>query len=260
MKQDYIPGGLYEKFMLSIENQENLTGQLKFQGIEMTGSVGVAKEKLKKHVASTVDITIKELGSRFHNLLGSNKSEGAQGVVNSFKVLNHDTWPECKRELVHFGNREIDILCDWFRIPLVSAGCNVEVVQTEWRQMKVFVANTFRDKSYSDLWQILLSKDSYKSDFSNVLHLVRIMLTLPISSAECERAFSAQKRIKSHVRSCLSVQRLSDLILISSEGPELAEFDPQKSVNKWMSNGKRRIAGGPGQTDWSQNIVTVKPN
>ncbi|XP_067668254.1 zinc finger protein 862-like [Haliotis asinina] len=259
MKQDYIPGGLYEKFGLCIESQENLTGPIKFQGIEMTGSVGVAKEELNKHVASTVDITIKELESRFENLLGSNTNEGAQGAVKSFKVFNHDTWPESKRELVHFGNHEIDVLCDWFRVPLVSAGCNVEALQTEWRQMKVFVANTFKDKSYSDLWQILLSKDPYKTDFCNILHIVRIMLTLPISSAECERAFSAQKRIKSDVRSCLSVQRLSDLILISSEGPDLAEFNPEKSVNKWMSNGKRRIAGGPGQTDWSKNIVTVKP-
>lgn len=155
------------------------------------------------------------------------------------KVFNHDTWPECKRELVHFGNHEIDIICDWFGKPLVAAGCNMEVVQTEWRRMKFFVANTFRDKSYSDLWQILLTKDPYKTDFCNVLHLVRIMLTLPISSA-----FSAQKRIKSDIRSSLSVQRLSDLILLSSEGPDLAEFNPEKSIDKWMANSRRRIAGG----------------
>lgn len=123
--------------------------------------------------------------------------------------------------------------------------------------MKFFVANTFRDKSYSDLWQILLTKDPYKTDFCNVLHLVRIMLTLPISTAECERAFSAQKRIKSDIRSSLSVQRLSDLILLSSEGPDLAEFNPEKSIDKWMANSRRRIAGGPGQCDWPANIVSV---
>ena len=118
----------------------------------------------------------------------------------------------------------------------------MEVVQTEMRHMKFFVANTFRDKSYSDLWQILLTKDPYKTDFCNKLHLVRIMLTLPISSTECERAFSVQKRIKSDVRSSLSVKRLSDLILISSEGPDPSEFNPEKSIDKWM-------AGGPGHCD-----------
>ena len=121
----------------------------------------------------------------------------------------------------------------------------MEVIHTEWRYMKFFVVNTFRHKSYSDLWQILLTKDPYKTDFSNILHLVRIMLTLPISSAECERAFSVQKRINSYLRSSMSVQRLSDLILISSEGPDLTEFNPEKSIDKWMANGRRRIAGEP---------------
>ena len=51
---------------------------------------------------------------------------------------------------------------------------------------------------------------------------------LPISSAECERAFSAQKRIKSDTRSYLSVERLSDLMLISAEGPEMEEFIPDE--------------------------------
>ena len=102
----------------------------------------------------------------------------------------------------------MDIICDWFGKPLVAAGCNMEVIQTQLRHMRFFVVNSFRDKSYSDLWQILLTKDSYKTDFSNILRLVRIMLTLPISYAECERAFSAKKRIKSDIQSSMSVQRL----------------------------------------------------
>ena len=134
----------------------------------------------------------------------------------------------------------------------------MEVIHTEWRYMKFFVVNTFRHKSYSDLWQILLTKNPYKTDFSNILHLVRIILTLPISSTECERAFSAQKRIKSDILSCMSVQRLTDLILIFSEGPDLAEFNPEKFIHKWMANGRRRIAGGPGQYDWPANIVSVE--
>ena len=49
-------------------------------------------------------------------------------------------------------------------------------------------------------------------DNLRLLFLVQIILALLISSANCERAFSAQKRIKSDVRSSLT--RLSDLIFI----------------------------------------------
>ena len=66
----------------------------------MTGSPVIeVKEKLNKHNESTIDITIKELDSRFRNLLGTNISVDAQGVVKSLiKVFNHDTWPKCERE------------------------------------------------------------------------------------------------------------------------------------------------------------------
>ena len=49
------------------------------------------KEKLKKHIEFTVDITIKELDSKFQNLLEKNIRIDAQFVMKSIiKVFNHD--------------------------------------------------------------------------------------------------------------------------------------------------------------------------
>lgn len=73
----------------------------------------------------------------------------------------------------------------------------------------------------------------------NLLHLAEIMLVIPISSAQCERGFSAQKRIKSDVRSSLHVSTTEDLIRISMEGPELEKFDPAPPVVKWFNCGQR---------------------
>ena len=128
MNEEYIPGGMYEKFILCTEEQqsENLQGNPKFQGVEMTGSpICEVKEKLKKHVGSIVDITIKELESRFQNLLGMNTSVDTQGVVKSFiKVFNHDRWPECKKEFIHFGNK-----WNWhylWQVWKTSCGCRMQ--------------------------------------------------------------------------------------------------------------------------------------
>ena len=150
-------------------------------------------------------------------------------------------------ELLEFGIQEVDTLCQWFQAPLEAAGCNTEAVPAEWRQLKVLVSNSFHDKNYAKLWQIMLTKEPYKSDFANVLLLVELMLVLPTSSAECERAFSAQKRIKSDTRNSLSVERLFHLILISAEGPELEDFIADESVARWMSSKKRKHSEGPGQ-------------
>ena len=150
-------------------------------------------------------------------------------------------------ELLEFGIQEVDTLCQWFQAPLEAAGCNTEAVPAEWRQLKVLVSNSFHDKNCAELWQIMLTKEPYKSDFANVLLLVELMLVLPTSSAECKRAFSAQKRIKSDTRNSLSVERLFDLILINAEGPELEDFIADGSVARWMSSKKRKHSEGPGQ-------------
>ena len=77
---------------------------------------------------------------------------------------------------------------------------------------------------------MMLSKEPYKSDYQDVLHLVEILLVLPISSAQCERMFSTQNRIKSAKHSCLETETIEDLIRISSEGPPVNEFDPSCAV------------------------------
>lgn len=64
-------------------------------------------------------------------------------------------------------------------------------------------------------------KHSCFSVFQDLLHLVKIMLVLPVSSAQCERTISAINRIKSDVRSCLDPSTVERLVRLSSEGPTI---------------------------------------
>ena len=81
----------------------------------------------------------------------------------------------------------------------------------------------------------MLTKVPYKENFKDVLHLVEILLVLPISAAQCERAVSAQNRIKSSTRASLGVSVLEDLIRISAEGPSVNDFDPAPAVDEWLT-------------------------
>ena len=77
----------------------------------------------------------------------------------------------------------------------------------------------------------------------NLLQMAEIMLVIPISSAQCERGFSALKRIKSDVRSSLHMFTTKILIHISMEGSkigaELEQFNSTPSVVKWLNSGQR---------------------
>ncbi len=65
------------------------------------------------------------------------------------------------------------------------------------------------------------------------------MLILPVSSAQCERGFSVQKRIKSDIRSSLHPNTVEDLIRISVEGPPLEAFDASASSEEMDGGGPK---------------------
>lgn len=85
---------------------------------------------------------------------------------------------------------------------------------------------------------------------------MHIMLTLPMSSAVCERGFSAQKRIKSDVRGSLHVDTVEDLIRISLEGTSLEEFDAKEAVQMWFGQGKR--ARRPNCKGWPSEVPSPR--
>ena len=78
--------------------------------------------------------------------------------------------------------------------PLSRNKCDQEKVLGQWSNLKTLVVREFHDKTYSGLWAVLLTKEQYKSDYKDLLHLVHLLLVLPISSAQCEGVFSAQNR------------------------------------------------------------------
>ena len=51
--------------------------------------------------------------------------------------------------------------------------------------------------------------------FPNVHKLLRILCTLPITSAECERSFSTLRRLKTYLRATMTSERESGLALIN---------------------------------------------
>ena len=124
---------------------------------------------------------------RFDNLLGLVKDQGAAQAIETFSIFNHDTWLRSIRDLATFGPEQWQILIDFFHTPLEKVNCNFDRLNDEWRDLKLLMGSEFADLSYSVVWQRLLSKEPYKSDFKNILLLVEIMMVLPISSAECER-------------------------------------------------------------------------
>lgn len=56
-----------------------------------------------------------------------------------------------------------------------------------------------------------------KKIFPNLYKLLQVALTIPVSSASCERSFSVMRRIKTWLRNSMSNDRFSNLSLLHIE-------------------------------------------
>ena len=73
------------------------------------------------------------------------------------------------------------------------------------------------DKQMESVGDVFRELVRLKDAFPTLLKAIHIALTIAVSSAECERSFSALKRIKTYLRSTMTEQRLTDLAILSIE-------------------------------------------
>jgi len=74
--------------------------------------------------------------------------------------------------------------------------------------------------------------------FTGLAH--KLLLALPVSQVTCERAFSALKRIKSHLRSTTTQEQLEAFKLMSVEKGILAKIDNKDTIGSISASSELR--------------------
>ena len=76
--------------------------------------------------------------------------------------------------------------------------------------------------------------------FNLVAKVLTVALTIPAASASAERSFSALKRIKSHLRTSMTDERLSNITLLSVHNARAKTLDEDRIIDSFASLAKRR--------------------
>ena len=71
------------------------------------------------------------------------------------------------------------------------------------------------------------------TEIKHALKLLQLAITLPVSSATCERAFSAMRRVQNYLRTTMDQHRFSSLSLLQIESELAAEIDIDKMVDEF---------------------------
>lgn len=120
--------------------------------------------------------------------------------------------------------------------------CNIEELGHELHQLKRILerkakAGMATPSSTDDLTKFL---EPHFEVFHELYRLCKIAVTIPVSTAGCERSFSAL--IKTYLRSTMNDDRLGNMGVLSVESRRAKSLDLDDFVNKFaLSHSNRRI-------------------
>ena len=185
------------------------------------------KEAFEHQIAHKyVDTVVSNLEDRFPDTK----------LLSAFSVFDPQQVPqENKAEFGTYGNEHIDTLSDNFQLTI-----DKETLEIEWLSFKEMLKNQVAELSTTEVMHSLI-KPSVSIIYPQLAKLANIGLIIPVSTATCERGFSAMKRIKTNLRNRLIAKTLDCLMRISIDGPDLDCFDFVTAATKWASIKKRRI-------------------
>ena len=207
-----------------------------------------ANKELEKVTAETINWEKIErfqaqIGSPFIACIKANISNrfASQEILSALSIFDLRKVPSSESDkLSTYGNKSIQVLLDHFGKDMPAITLNGDetlksglVSSTEWATFCSFLAKKPKDDIKSQLAE-LITNDTLATMFPSLHKIASIRLTIPVSTASVERSFSQIKLIKTRLKNSLNDIRLSHLMKIAIQSPEvLSEIDLETIVNIW---------------------------
>ncbi len=215
--------------LLKVENI--LTSDLKdFQILATTTHKNSFKCNVQRMYIQAI---VRHLTDRFPNV----------EIIDAFNIFNPQSMPASEEERATYGQEKLQVLLRTF-----GEGPNAEVdsveLNSEWEGMRRLIHTQYSSFTLRQMLRLLCSNQTLRDIFSNLTKLSTIAALIPVSTAECERAFSAMNRIKVDLRNRLKTTTLNSLMRISIEGPSASNFNFDRAADLWGGMRNRRITIG----------------
>lgn len=121
--------------------------------------------------------------------------------------------------------------------------CNIDILTAELKIVHNSIECYEREHNIKidNIFQLMHFLFKYKIAFNETYKLVLIAITIPVSSASCERSFSCLRLIKSYLRNRMGNDRLSSLAILSIEKSLVKKINLENVIDIFATNKKRRL-------------------
>ena len=182
------------------------------------------EERFKSIYYETITKVIDEISTRFEN-------ESLAPLLQIERILK--------------GTSEENDLISISKLNYYNNMIKFDHLKAELISWKQYLKIRSNDRKYdlstiSDISRLIRDEKLIR-DYPNLEFLLRIYLTIPITSVSAERSFSALKRIKTYLRNTIRQTRLTSLALIHIEKELSNSLDFNKLIDKFASIINRRM-------------------
>lgn len=155
-----------------------------------------------------------------------NSGSRKASIFTGRNSISKEWWGSCRYTGKHY----------WWDGAIV----NSVTIKGEWLELRLYLSMHCTSLSMAEVPKLLTTDTTLSLTYPNFVKLTQVRSTLPISTADCERAFSTMRRIKSRLRSEMWNLTLNHCMRISIEGPPLQQFDSDAAVDAWSVLKNRR--------------------
>ncbi|KAI8519667.1 hypothetical protein Bbelb_029240 [Branchiostoma belcheri] len=209
LEQDLSAGGRLEAFSISVSSERKL--------------------KWQRDVREPfIDQLLTNLEERFHST----------ELLSSFAVLDPSLMPQPMPE--EYGCAKVQCLAAQYGGE-VRGIVDSDALCDKWWGLREYIAQN-RHLSQEQLVKLLLTDATMAELYPSMKLLASVLMVIPVSTADSERAFSTLKRVKTRLRSSLKNETLNQLLTISIDGPDVDSFDFEAAAMTWGQMKNRRIS------------------
>ncbi|CAH1242822.1 GAK [Branchiostoma lanceolatum] len=151
-------------------------------------------------------------------------------LLSAFSILDPAHLPETMTG--DYGWESINTLSEFY-----SEGAypiNRRELKDEWIGFRQQLPS-YKGKTPKAMCQLVSSNITLSCQYPNIKGLYNRMMVIPAHTADCERAFSCLKRVKTRLRSQLTDANLNHLLMVRIEGPDISDFNFDEADGKVSS-------------------------
>jgi hypothetical protein len=179
-----------------------------------------SKNGLRRHVyLPALDYIIKELEARF---------------IDNYDVLSSISYLHPQNsQFLNYDN--LKPLAAHYNLDQDNLKAELKILPTTIKKYQIHY-----NIKVNNLMNLIELLEKYKLAFNETYKLAIIIITIPVSSAACERTFSCLRRLKNYMRNRITNERLNNLSLISIEKKISKNLDLDTFVQLFSEQHKNR--------------------